>query len=153
MEMLNGKNKDFKGEFSQKCYRRTILASKTNFHWTVLKIKNVLCVKNFKRNKEYFYSIKNLLWNENVPWMFKVLCGTIEPLFLSVVDQRCWSMNISDMAKSWSSNYEDNIIYTPLVMYDVFLQSFSVLKPRPSTIYWTHFTATPHLDIQSNTIE
>ncbi len=37
-------------------------------------------------------------------------------------------------------------------MYDVFLQSFSVLKPRPSTIYWTHFfTATPHLDIQSKT--
>ncbi len=33
-----------------------------------------------------FSTVKNLLWNEKIPWMVKVLCGTIcankEPLFL-----------------------------------------------------------------------
>ncbi len=35
------------------------------------------------------FIIKNLLWNGKVPWMLKVLCGTIhvnkEPLFLRVI--------------------------------------------------------------------
>ncbi len=33
--------------------------------------------------EEDFNNLKNLLWNENVPWVVKVLCGTYkEPLFL-----------------------------------------------------------------------
>lgn len=71
------KTKDSQEICLQRCHRSSIFGSPKTFQWTVLIFFSFLVWRTFNKSMNLFSTMKNILRNGKIPWIWNVLHRTI----------------------------------------------------------------------------